>query len=261
MAMNHIDRVVDVEGHSIGGRGVARTVEINQYAHQPDQLTKARRVLPARHRRLRAEISAAVGKPIAGQLESRIGAQPIEIVGILKAAGDRQNACAQDVRQEVDDAIGIAPVGDLGRQLPANPEAAFGGCQKDDAAVRSDPAAIKGGGHLLAGNSWKGEWQQRIVGHGGCGNLDPVNRWLRHPFFTLTQSLTILPPVHRRIRSASSRTRQRRHPHRPVGTTRPMTDRRRPAAERFVVFLVFILIHIYLAYHFFAHTRRTKNPA
>jgi hypothetical protein len=100
---------------------------------------------------LRAQIPAAVGKPVAGQLESRIAAQPIEIVGILKTAGDREDARAQNV----DDAVGIAPVGDLGRQLCANPEAAIGGGQQHDAAIRSDPPAIEGGDHLLAGSSWK----------------------------------------------------------------------------------------------------------
>lgn len=98
MAMNHIDRVVDIERHGNGGRGVARTVKIDHHPREADQFVQARRILPARHRRLRAEIPAAVGKPIAGQLESRVRAQPVEIVGILKAAGDRQNAGAQDVR-------------------------------------------------------------------------------------------------------------------------------------------------------------------
>jgi hypothetical protein len=31
--------------------------------------------------------------------------------------------------------------------------------------------AIKGGGDLLPLNGWKGERQQIIVGHGGCGVL------------------------------------------------------------------------------------------
>ena len=105
MAVDDVDRIVDVEGHGFGWHGIARTVKIDHHPHQADQLTQARRIFPARHRRLRTEIPAAVGKPIAGQLERRIGAPPIEIVGILKAAGDRQNARPQDVRQEVDNPV------------------------------------------------------------------------------------------------------------------------------------------------------------
>ncbi len=45
MAVNHVDRIVDIEGHGFGRHGIARTVQINQDAHQPDQFAQARRVL------------------------------------------------------------------------------------------------------------------------------------------------------------------------------------------------------------------------
>jgi len=69
------------------------------------------------------------------------------------------------------DPVLIAPVGDhLGEPLgDAEPTLRLG--EQHDAAIRCDPSAIKGGGDLLPLNGWKGERQQIIVGHGGCGVL------------------------------------------------------------------------------------------
>jgi hypothetical protein len=41
--------------------------------------------------------------------------------------------------------------------------------QQHDAAVGTDPPAVKGGGNLLAVHDWKAERQKGIVGHGGRG--------------------------------------------------------------------------------------------
>ncbi len=42
-------------------------------------------------------MSAANTESSAGEPEGRVGAQPVEIVGILVAAGDRKDTGAQDV--------------------------------------------------------------------------------------------------------------------------------------------------------------------
>ena len=63
--------------------------------------------------RLRAQIGPAVGQPPAGQLESRVAAQPVEVVSILIAAGNGEDARAQDVGQEMSDPVLIAPVPEL----------------------------------------------------------------------------------------------------------------------------------------------------
>ena len=92
MTVNHVEGVIDVEGHGIGRRGVAGAIEID---HDPDQANKVshrRRVLPARDGRLRTQIGAAVGQPAASELEPWIGAQPVEVVGVLVAAGDGKDA-------------------------------------------------------------------------------------------------------------------------------------------------------------------------
>ena len=65
------------------------------------------------------------GNPSAGQLEARVGAQVVEIVGILVAASDGQHACTQDIGHAVRHQQRIAwisdqrgkPVGDPNRLL------------------------------------------------------------------------------------------------------------------------------------------------
>jgi len=47
----------------------------------------------------REMVGTAVGQPPAGELEGRVAAQPVEIVGVLIAAGNGEDASAQDVGQ------------------------------------------------------------------------------------------------------------------------------------------------------------------
>jgi hypothetical protein len=54
MAVNDIHRIVDIERHRCRWDCVAGAVEVHHHAHQADQVAQARRVLPARDRRLRA---------------------------------------------------------------------------------------------------------------------------------------------------------------------------------------------------------------
>jgi hypothetical protein len=67
------------------------------------------------------EIITAVGQTPAGQLEARIAAQVIEIVGILIAAGDRQHARAQDIDDIVRRQQRIAAIGDQPGQPLCDP--------------------------------------------------------------------------------------------------------------------------------------------
>ena len=76
-----------------------------------------------------------------------------------------------DIGQKMGDPLPIAPVrNDLGEPL-GDTEPTLGLGEQHDAAIRSDPSAITGSGDLLPLNGWKGERQQIIVGHGGCGVL------------------------------------------------------------------------------------------
>lgn len=167
--MHHVDGVVDIERHRRRRRRIAGTPEIDHHPHQAQDLAQRRGVLPARQGRLRAQVRSAVGQAAAGQLEGRVAAQGVEVVGIFPAAGDGQDAGAQDVRQSMDDARRIAVIGDHRRQLVRQSQTPLGLGQQQYAAIRGEPPAIKGGDHFLAPNGWQRERQQPIVGHGGCG--------------------------------------------------------------------------------------------
>ena len=119
--------------------------------------------------RLRAQVPPGLRQAAAGELEAGIAAQVVEAVGVLVAAGDRQDACPQDVGQRVDHPRRVARVGDQRRQPVAEAELALGRGQQQHPAVRGEPSAVEGGGHLLAADRWKAEGLGRIVVHGGCG--------------------------------------------------------------------------------------------
>ena len=113
---------------------------------------------------------AAVGQASAGELEVGVGAEMVEVVGILVAAGDGEHAGTQDVGDAVRHEQGIAVIGNQPCQPVSDSQAALGGGQQHDAAVRGDPATVKGGSNLFAAHGWKQERRGRIVGHGGCGS-------------------------------------------------------------------------------------------
>ncbi len=176
VAVNHVDRVVDVEHDRLGRRGVAGTVEVDHHPAEPDQVAQSRRVLPARHGRLAHQVRPALRQPPAGELESGVGAQGIEIVGVLVAAGDGEDARQQNLGERVNHPRRIAPIGDHGRKLPGDPHPSRRLGKQHHAAVRRQAPAVERGGQLLAPDGWKRERQSRIVGHGGCGRLDAVDR-------------------------------------------------------------------------------------
>ena len=146
-AVDDIDRLVDVERHRDRRGGIARTVEIDERPGQPHQFTRRRRILPAAHGRLARQTMDAAGQLTERQLEPRIMAQRIEIVGILIAAGDRQHASAQDVAEVVDDAALVARVGNAGGKPFREAELSFRLRQQQHATIGCQPPAIEGGGN------------------------------------------------------------------------------------------------------------------
>ena len=152
MTVNDVERVVDVEGDTFGRRAIARQPQIDEDLAEADDGAQVRQVLGPRAGRLGAQIPAAVGQPSAGQLEGRIAAQPVEIVGVLIAAGDGEDAGAQDVGHGVPHAARISPIADHRGQPLGQSEAALGGGQQHDAAVRGHPSTVERGGNLLGSN-------------------------------------------------------------------------------------------------------------
>ncbi len=174
VAVDNVAGVVDVECHLGGRRRIAVEPQIEHHPAEPDHAAQIGRVLPAGHRRLRAQVPAAVRQPAAGELERRIEAQAVEIVGVLPAAGDGEDARPQNVGQRMRDPAGVAAVRDRGGELGGDAEPSLGFRQQHHATVRGDPATVERRGDLLAPNGWKRERQARIVDHGGCGRPEVV---------------------------------------------------------------------------------------
>ena len=79
------------------------------------------RLFEPRQRRLRSEIPSCVGQTTAGQLEGRINAQKVEIVGVLITTADRENAGADHVSKTVGDSCLVAAVWNAARQPFGDP--------------------------------------------------------------------------------------------------------------------------------------------
>jgi len=130
---------------------------------------EARHVLQPAHGWLRTQLVAAFRRPPHRQLEQRVEAQAVAVVGVLVAAGDGQHPKAQHLGQAMGNQSWIAPVPETTGQKVGQAEAALRLAQQYQAAVRGDQATVECRRHLLATNGWKIEGKKAIVGHGGCG--------------------------------------------------------------------------------------------
>ena len=142
-AVDDVDGVVDVERHHRRRRGIAPAVDVYQRAGEPHQFACGRRILPARHRRLTGKADRSVRQFAKRQFEPRIMAQRVEIVGVLVAAGDRQDAGAQNAIKAVDHAALIAGIGNAASKSSSDPEPSLGLRQKQHSAIRCQSAAIQ----------------------------------------------------------------------------------------------------------------------
>ena len=174
-AVDDIDRLVDVERHHVRRRGIAGTIEIDHDAHHPHQLACRWCILPAAHRRLAGKTDSRAGQLACRQLEARIVAQQVKVVGILIAAGDRQHPCLQHVAQTMDNTALIAGVGDAAGQSPGNTHPSFCLGQQQHPAVRRQPPAIKSRSNFLAANGWESKRNNSIINHGRRGTFCPAS--------------------------------------------------------------------------------------
>ena len=135
MAVHDIDGVVDVQRDGDRRAWVARAIGVDHRVGHAHHLAQTGRILPARHRRLRAQIITGIGQTSAGQLEAGIGAQMIEIIGILIAAGDGEHARAQNIDDTVRHQQRIAPIGDQPCQSMRDPHTSLRCGQKHHTAI------------------------------------------------------------------------------------------------------------------------------
>ena len=103
------------------------------------------------------------------KLEQRIVSQPVEVDGILVAAGDRRGARHHHLEHRVPDAIWIATIRHRIGEPTAHTELALRLPEQQQAAVRRLVAAVKIHCEFLAADTWKVKGKRCSVGHGGCG--------------------------------------------------------------------------------------------
>ena len=169
MAVNPVAGVVDVERDRRRRGGEAAAEDVDQGGRHARHLDAGRRVLKPAHGRLRTQVAPAHRRRANGELEQRIRAKRVAVVGVLVPTHDREHAEAEHRRQAVDHPVGVAPLPDAARQRLAQAEPAFRHAQQNQSAVRRDQTAPEIGSHLLALYGWKNERENAIFGHGGRG--------------------------------------------------------------------------------------------
>jgi hypothetical protein len=167
-AMRRAERVIDVENLHLA-RLHGRTELVKQSRTQSRHLDLAWRILYATDGRLRGQRRTTVRTAPDRNFHQRIVAQPIEVVGIFIATGDRSDTRHHQFEHRVSDPVRIAAIGHRVRKSPAHTERALRFSQQQQATIGRLVAAIKIDCELLAADSWQVEGKRRIVGHGGCG--------------------------------------------------------------------------------------------
>jgi hypothetical protein len=140
--MRCAERVVDVEDFPLAGP-YCRTSLIDESRREPRRLRLARRILQATDRRLRGQRRAALRTAPDRNLHQRVMPQPIQVDGILVAAGDRTDARHHHFEHGVPDAARFAPIRHRIGKPPAHPKPAFRAPQQQQTAVRGLVAAAK----------------------------------------------------------------------------------------------------------------------
>jgi hypothetical protein len=107
-----------------------------------------RGLLQAGERRLAGEIPALVGRAPARPLQQRVGAQGVGVILVGIAAGDLEDALADEGGQAVGDRP-AAPLRNAGGQGAAEPERLIGLHQPGEAAVAGQAAGIERRGDRL----------------------------------------------------------------------------------------------------------------
>jgi hypothetical protein len=104
--------------------------------HHPLERDRARQVLEPAHRRLRAEIGAALRQPADRQLEGRVGAQRVAVVAVGVAGGDEQRTEADHLRQPMPHPLGRPWILKAAGQALGDPQLALDLGQHQHARVR-----------------------------------------------------------------------------------------------------------------------------
>ena len=139
-AVRGTEGVVDVENLQLAGLH-GRAELIDQRRGQPRRLRLARRILQTADRRLRGQRCTAVRAAADRELHQWIVPQPVEVDGILVAAGNRRGARHHHLENFVTDAACIAPIRHCIRKPPAHTKLALRLPQQQQAGIRRLVAA------------------------------------------------------------------------------------------------------------------------
>jgi hypothetical protein len=120
------------------------------------------RVLQARHGRLTGQIRIALGAPATDQLEQGVRAQAVRVILILVAAGNLEDALADQSREGVVD-VRPSPLGDTDSEGRADAQVLLRLGQPGQPTVRGETSPIKSGFQGEGGGCG-----ERV---GGCGRL------------------------------------------------------------------------------------------
>ena len=144
---------------------------------------------------------ARVGQPSAGELECRIAAQNVEIVGVLVAAADRKRCGRGSCRRRMGDARADRADRESSAPGAPRPQAPLGHRQQHHAAIRGQSAAIKSGCDFLALDGWKRERRRlSLVMASAWRAQTSAKDWCKQPNPTLYQALTLRSPASKHAR-------------------------------------------------------------
>jgi hypothetical protein len=150
LAVGPVLGVVDIE-HDAPGYGIETVAEqLHHRCHHTLERDRAGQVLKPRHGRLRAEISAGLGQAADRHFEGRVLPQQIAIIGVRIARRDSERAEPDHLCQPMDNPVRRARIFNAAGQTfgDSQPPLHFG--QKQNAAIRRQPPAIKTGDDGLA---------------------------------------------------------------------------------------------------------------
>ena len=167
VAVGHVQGVAYVKGDGLGLEVVDGAPGINRGVGEPYDSPQARRVLPVRDRRLRAQIAAAVGQPPRSQPERRIAPQAVQ--GRWRPRSRRRLPAL--ARAESNPANGGRRPAREGRRSAASADQyadrSVGQGQQCHAAIGSDATAIEGRADFLTRHAWQIDQETGIVNQGG----------------------------------------------------------------------------------------------
>nr|WP_246130444.1 hypothetical protein [Nitrospirillum amazonense] len=152
LAVGPVLGVVDVQDDAPGNGGEADAEQFHHGRHHALQRHRARQVLQARHRRLRAQVASGFRRAAAGHLERRVSAQPVAVFGIRITRGDRQGAEPDHLSQPMNHPLRRARILDAARQPVGDLQSTFHLRQKQDASVRRQPPTVEATDDGLAAN-------------------------------------------------------------------------------------------------------------